>query len=156
MDRCLPATTSSTCLCQSAPCMWQVHVVQQSNVAFGVDAHTLFDEARRENDAVHQRGAHHGAWVALDVLVDAHIGIEICRSWRWSMSSRHPNRTVLARPCNSSGRTSRRRTPRASDPKVSNAVCFGSRARPRAAARHGKSSILPSGFQQSVSVHGRA
>ena len=45
--------------------MWQVHVAQHPNVAFGVDAHTLFDEARRENDAVHHRGAHHGAWVAL-------------------------------------------------------------------------------------------
>ena len=58
--------------------MWQVHVVQHPNVALGVDAHALFDEARWENDAVHHRGAHHGAWVALAVLVDAHIGIEIC------------------------------------------------------------------------------
>ena len=38
--------------------MWQVHVVQHPNVAFGVDAHTLFDEARLENDAVRHRGAH--------------------------------------------------------------------------------------------------
>ena len=46
--------------------------------------------------------------------------------------------------CTSSGRTSRQRTRRASGPRASNAVCHGSRARPRAAARHGKSSILPS------------
>ena len=45
----------------------------------------------------------------------------------------------------SSGRTSRQRTPRASGPRASNAVCHGSRARPRAAARHGKSSTVPSG-----------
>ena len=35
----------------------------------------------------------------------------------------------------SSGRTSHQRTPRASGPRASNAVCHGSRARPRAAAR---------------------
>ena len=74
--------------------MWQVHVVQHPNVAFGVDAHTLFDEARRENDAVHH-GAHHGAWVALAVSVDAHIGMEICLSCGPPMGSNHPSRTVL-------------------------------------------------------------
>ena len=77
--------------------MWQLHVVQHPNVAFGVDAHTLFDEARRENDAVHHRGAHHGAWVALAVLVDTHIGIEICLSCGSPVGSNHPDRTVLAR-----------------------------------------------------------
>ena len=41
-----------------------------------------------ENDAVHRRGAHHGAWVALAVLVDAHIGIEIC-------APDHPDWAVL-------------------------------------------------------------
>ena len=46
--------------------------------------------------------------------------------------------------CTSSGRTARERSPRASGPRASNAVCHGSRARPRAAARHGKSSISPS------------
>ena len=51
--------------------MWQVHVVQHPNVAYAVDEHTLFDEERRENDAVHHRGAHHGTWVALAVLADA-------------------------------------------------------------------------------------
>ena len=49
--------------------VWQAHVVQHPNVAYA-----LFDEARRENDAVHRRGARRGAWVALAVLVDAHIG----------------------------------------------------------------------------------
>ena len=54
------------------------------------------------------------------------------------VGSNHPNRTVLAR----SGVTPveellNRRTPRASGPRASNAVCRGSRARP-CAARHGK------------------
>ena len=40
--------------------------------------------------------------------------------------------------CFSSGRSSRQRTPRASGLRASNAVCHESRARPRAAARHGK------------------
>ena len=62
-----------------------------------VDAHPLFDEARRENDAVHHRGAHDGASVALAVLVDAHIGIEICLSCGPPVGSNHPNRTVLVR-----------------------------------------------------------
>ena len=75
--------------------MWQVHVVQHPNVACGVDAHTLFDEARRENDAVHHRGVHHCAWVALAVLVDAHIGIEISPSCSSSVSPDHPNWVVL-------------------------------------------------------------
>ena len=38
MGRCLPATSSSTCLCQGAPC--DVASTRR------VDAHTLFDEAR--------------------------------------------------------------------------------------------------------------
>ena len=47
----LSSTTTSTCLCQGAPCnVARVHVVQ--HVVLGVDAHILFDEARRENDAV--------------------------------------------------------------------------------------------------------
>ena len=75
--------------------MWQVHVVQHPNVALGVDAHALFDEARWENDAVHHRGANHGAWVALAVLVDAHIGIEICLPCGPPVGPRHPNRAVL-------------------------------------------------------------
>ena len=37
----------------SVPRRAKVHVVQHPNVALGIDAHTLFDEARRENDAVH-------------------------------------------------------------------------------------------------------
>ena len=36
-----------------------------------------------------------GAWVALAVLVDAHIGIEICLSCGLPVGSNHPNRTVL-------------------------------------------------------------
>ena len=48
-----------------------------------------------ENDAAHHRGAHHGAWVALAVLVDAHIGIEICLSCAPFVGSNHPYRTVL-------------------------------------------------------------
>ena len=88
MGRCLPLPPPARRVCAKARhAMWQVHVVQHPNVAFSVDAHTLFDEARRENDAVHHRGAHFGAWVALAVLVDAHIGIEICLSC--------PSRTVL-------------------------------------------------------------
>ena len=75
--------------------MWQIHVVQHPNVAFGVDAHTLFDEARRENDAVYHRGAHRGAWVALAVLVGAHVEIEICLSCRSPVGSNHPNWVVL-------------------------------------------------------------
>ena len=81
--------------------MWQVHVVQHPNVAFGVDAHTLLDEARRENDAVHHRGAHlaqprhHVAWVSLAVLVDAHIGIEICLSCKSPVGSNRPLWEVL-------------------------------------------------------------
>ena len=49
-------------------------------------------------------------------------------------------------PCNSSGSISRQRSPRASGPRPS---------RPRAAARHDKSSILPSDFQPSISMHRR-
>ena len=75
--------------------MWQVHVFQHPNVALCVDAHALFEEARRENDAVHHRGANHGAWVALAVLVDAHIGIEICLSCGPPVGPNHPNRAVL-------------------------------------------------------------
>ena len=44
---------------------------------------------------VHRRGAHHGAWVALAVLFDAHIGIEICLTRRLPVGSNHRNRTVL-------------------------------------------------------------
>ena len=40
--------------------------------------------------------------------------------------------------------TSRQRTPHPSGPSASNAVCHGSRTRPRAAARHSKNSMLPS------------
>ena len=58
----------------------------------------LMHTARRENDAVHHLSAHHGAWVALDVLVDAHIAIEICLSCGPPVGCNHPDRTVLARP----------------------------------------------------------
>ena len=135
--------------------MWQIRVFQLSNVTLCVDANALFDETRRENDAVHDRGAHHGAWVALAVLVDAHVGIEICLSCISSMSSRHPNRTVLARPSVIPaaellvGEHHVRQVQ-----GLQNAVCNGPRARPRAAARHGKSSIVPGGFPPSVSAHG--
>ena len=44
----------------------------------------------------------------------------------------------------------------ASGPRASNAVCHGRGARPRAAARHGKISTLPSGSPLSISAHGRA
>ena len=55
-----------------------------------------------------------------------------------------------AAACTASRRISRLRTPCASGPKASTAVCHGTRARPRAAARHGKSSILPIGFPPSI------
>ena len=51
-----------------------------------------------ENDAVHHRGAHHGAWVALGVLVDAHTRIEICLSCVPAVGSKQPKRTVLCGP----------------------------------------------------------
>ena len=131
--------------------MWQVHVVQHPNVAFGVDAHTLFNEARRENVAVHHRGA--PPWC---------LGCAGCdggcthrdRDLPFVRASRElqPPKSDCSgsAQCNSSERTSRQRTPRASGPKASNAVCHGPRARPRVSARHGKSSILPS------VMHGRA
>ena len=77
--------------------------------------------------------------VALAVLVDAHIGIEICLPCGPPVGSNHPKSDCSGSVrCDSSGRASHRRTPRASGPRASNAVCRGSRARPRAAARHGK------------------
>ena len=54
---------------------------------------------------------------------------------------------------NSSGRTPHQRTTRASGPRASNAVWHGSRARPPAAARHGTSLTVPSGFQPSIFGH---
>ena len=56
-----------------------------------IDAHTFFDEALRDRDA------HHGAWVALAVLVGAQFAIEICFSCGPSVGSNHPNRIVLVR-----------------------------------------------------------
>ena len=110
--------------------MWQVHVVQHSNVAVGVDARALFDEAQRENDAVHHRGAHHGAWVAVAVLVHAHIEIEICLSCGRPVGSNHPNWVVL--------RGSRLIPAEESLVREHHA---------RQVQRlHGRSSILPSGF----------
>ena len=73
------------CVCSKARHgMWQVRVCQHSN-ALCVDAN------------VHDRGAHHGAWLALAVLVDEHVGLEISLSRRSSTSSRHPHRLFLAR-----------------------------------------------------------
>ena len=99
--------------------MWQIRAFQPSNVALCVDANAFLDETRRDTDAVHDRGAHYGAQVALAVLVDAHVGIEICLSCRSPMGSDHPNWIVLNRVFGtSSGRISRQRTPRASGPKI--------------------------------------
>ena len=95
--------------------MWQMHVVQHPYVAFGVDAHTLFDESRRENDAVHHRGTHHGAWVVLPMLLSC---THRDRDLPFVQASRglQPPKSDCSGSvrCESSGRTSRRRTPRAS------------------------------------------
>ena len=95
MERCLPAPTSSTCLCQGAPCNVASTRRQHPNVALLFDANALFDEARRENDAVHHRSTHQGAWNSLAALVDAHMVIEICLSCGPFVGSNHPNWTVL-------------------------------------------------------------
>ena len=90
------------------------YVVQHPNVVFDIDTHILFDEVRRENDAVHHRDALHGVWVALSVLVDARIGIETCLSWKSPMGSDHvdPAEEFLV------GEHHAR-------PRASNAVCHG-------------------------------
>ena len=119
------------------------YVVQHPNVAFDVDAHTLFDEARRENDAGHHRGVHHSAWVALVVLVDAHVRIGICLSCRSLLGSNHPNLVVQ---CNSSGRISRQNTTRVRSKGLKCRVPPS--AHPRAAVRHGKSSVLKAVFSR--------
>ena len=125
------------------------------NVAFGVDAHT---------SSMKHGGKTMPCTIAAPTMVPG---------FRWLCTSMHTpgSRSAFraglpweptthiglfcAGPC-SSGRTSRQRTPRASGPRASNAVCHGPRARPRAAARHGKISTLPSGSPLSISAHGRA
>ena len=154
--RWLPPPARRVCA-KALHAMWQVHVVQHPNVALRVDANALFDEARRENDAVHHRSIHDGAWVALAVLVDAHVGNEICLSCGPPVGCNHPNWTVL---CWSLVVPAEKLLVREHHTRqvqrASNAVCHGPRARPRAAARHGKFSTLPSGSPLSISAHGRA
>ena len=48
---------------------------KRSNVALYVVANASLGDTRREHDAAH---AHDGAWVALVVLADAHVGIGVC------------------------------------------------------------------------------
>ena len=51
-DGALSSCPPARCICaQARHALWQVHVVQHPNVALGVDAHTLFDEAQREHDS---------------------------------------------------------------------------------------------------------
>ena len=79
------------------------------------------------------------------------LGLRWLCSLMHTSGSRSAFRAGLISDCSvlvlgsSSGRTFRQRTPRASGPRASHAVCHGSRARPRAAARHDKSSTVPSG-----------
>ena len=132
--------------------MCQKHVFQLSNVALCVDANALFDE----NDLVRDRGAHHGAWVALAVLVDAHVGIEICFSCRSSMSSRHPQWPVLVRPSVVPAEELLVGEHHARHVQGLQMPFTTDREHAHAAARRGRSSIMPSGFPPSISAHGRA
>ena len=144
-------TTSSMCPCQGAQCnVAHVGIFQHSNAALCVDATAFLDETRRDKDAFHDRGAHHGAWDALAMLVDAYVGrspsaqtTQIGLFWRGPVQFQRKN-------------FSRQRTPRASCARASKTMCHGPKERARAAARHGKSSIIPSGFPLSISAHALA
>ena len=123
MGRCLPATTSSTSLCKSTPC----DVANTRRPAFEcsmVDAHTLFDETRKETNAV-----------LCSLMHTSGSGSAFRAGLPWAQTPKSDcSRSIR---CHSSERISRRR---ASGSRASSAICHGSRARPRAAARHRKSS----------------
>ena len=125
MGRCLPATTEPRFCAKARHAMW-------------------LDEARRENDAVHHRSTHHGAWVALAVIVEAHIGIEICLSCGAPVRSNHPDRTTLRGSSVTPAEELLVREHHAR--QVQGLGVPFATAHRRAAARHGKSSVLSSGF----------